>query len=687
MIHIRFFRKIFFILILSVSILQGSKPVFSEELEKKPKGPKEHSIIHMDEVIISTLMEEKISSSAKPVTVLNDDNLRMKAGSTIGETLQNEMGVHGQSFGPSVGLPVIRGQDGPRVRVLNNGLGTNDASQNSPDHASTAVPLTAERIEILRGPATLLYGSGAIGGVVNVIDNRIPEYVPDQLVGGSVEQKYNSVSNNRSTAVKIEGGKNKFAYHFDGYYQKSDDIKIRGDAIDATRAQVSQNGLVVAENSNGFIDNTEADNLSGTAGFSFVGDSGFLGFSGNVLDMEYQVPPNGTAGGEKIFIELEQRKLDFKSEWNNPEGFIEAVKTKLSFTDYEHTESLKGFFQNDTFESRVETPHKPILGMKGVAGFQIMTSRFSALDIPTGTFLNPITRTNSYAAFIQEEFDVGSTVAQFGLRIEHTVLNSELRVNPDANFTPISVSVSDLWNIDDQSSINVAFTRSQRAPMVQELFFSGGHDATASFERGNPNLKVETSYNIDLGYKLNSEKVVAEINLFHNWANDYIFRQRTGATVNGDPEVIYQQATATFIGYEAQFIFHVWENALQDVDLTLFSDYTRAQLNNEGDVPRIPPLRWGFQVDHQYENWSSNLRLTRAERQEYSGVNEASTPGYVLLNLNTHYHIDKFNNTDIVVYAKGNNLLNQNIRNSASFLRNFAPEPGVGGEIGIRIDY
>jgi iron complex outermembrane recepter protein len=660
---------------------------FALDFEKESEGPKEHYATHLDEIIVSTPMQQKVSSSAKPVTVLHDDDLRMKTGSTIGETLQNELGVHGQSFGPGVGLPVIRGQDGPRVRVLNNGLGTNDASQVSPDHASTAVPLTAERIEILRGPATLLYGSGAIGGVVNIIDNRIPEKVPDQLVGGSIEQKYNSATTDRSTAVKIEGGKNKFAYHFDGYYSKKDDTKISGDAIDAVRAQVSQSGTAFPENSNGFINNTEADNLSGTLGFSIVGESGFFGVSGNMLDMEYQVPSGGTAGGEQSFIELESRKLDFKSEWNNPEGFFETIRTKLSLTDYDHVEALEAEFSNDTFETRFEALHKPILGMKGVAGFQITTSRFSALEIGAD-YINPITRTNSYAAFIQEEFDLGATVAQFGLRIEHTVLNSELRANPNPGFTPVSVSVSDLWNINDHSSINLALGRSQRAPQAQELFFEGGHEATRTFQRGNPNLKKETSYSMDLGYKYNSKKVAAEINLFHNWVNNYIFTERTGAlSADGDPVVNFQQATATFLGYEAQFIFHAWKNSSQDVDLTVFSDYTRAQLNNAGDVPRIPPLRWGFQVDHRYGNWSSNLRLTRAERQEYSGVNEASTPGYTLLNLNTHYHVDNFHNADLVVYAKGNNLLNQNIRNSASFLRNFAPEPGVGGEIGIRIDY
>ena len=660
---------------------------FALDYEKESGGPKEHYATHLDEIIVSTPMQDKVSSSARPVTVLHDDDLRMKTGSTIGETLKNELGVHSQSFGPGVGLPVIRGQDGPRVRVLNNGLGTNDASQVSPDHASTVVPLTAERIEILRGPATLLYGSGAIGGVVNVIDNRIPEKVPDQLVGGSVEQKYNSATTDRSTAVKIEGGINKFAYHFDGYYSKKDDTEISGDAIDATRAEVSQSGTAFPENSDGFINNSEADNLSGTLGFSIVGESGFFGVSGNMLEMEYQIPSGGTAGGEQSFIEMEQRKLDFKGEWNNPEGFFETFRTKFSLTDYDHVEALEAEFSNDTFEARVEALHKPVLGMKGVMGFQLISSKFSALEIGAD-YIVPVTNTKNYAAFIQEEFDLGATVAQFGVRIEHTTLDSKLRENPDQSFTPISLSVSDLWNVNDHSSFNLALSRSQRAPQVQELYFEGGHEATRTFQQGNPNLKKETSYSIDMGYKYNAKKVTAEINLFHNWANDYMFTERTGGTsADGDPIVDYRQATATFMGYEAQFIFHVWKNTSQDVDLTAFSDYTRAQFANEGDVPRIPPLRWGFQFDHRYGNWSSNLRLTRAERQEYSGVLEASTPGYTLLNLNTHYHIDNFDNADLVVYAKGNNLLNQNIRNSASFLRNFAPEPGVGGEIGFRIDY
>jgi iron complex outermembrane receptor protein len=665
-----------------------SSPAFADDQKRGTEhdGPKEHYPIHLNEIVVSTPMQQKISDYAKPVTVLHDDNLRMKAGSTLGETLQQELGVHGQNFGPGAGLPVIRGQDGPRVRVLSNGLGTNDASQYSPDHASTSVPLNAKRIEILRGPAALLYGSGAIGGVVNVIDNRIPEEIPE--TGLTVEQKFNSVSNNRSTALQIEGGQDKFAYHFDGYVQRSGDIKIGGDAIDPVKAYKSQNDLTVAENTNGFINNSKTDNFAATAGFSYVGDFGFIGFSGNTLESRYQIPTRGSAGAEQSFIKMKSNKLDLKSEWNISEGFFEKVRTKLSMTDYEHTEAYEADFKNDTFEGRIEAPHKPILGMRGVVGFQVISNRFEALDVEGGDWINPATRSNNYAAFATESLDLGPTVAEIGLRIEHANINARgERASPHQSFTPISVSASDLWNIDDQNSIYLGLARSQRAPLANELFFEGEHEATATYQVGNTGLKMETSYNIDMGYKFNSKKVALEINLFHNWVNNYIFSQRTGGTTGGDPDVQYQQAAATFIGYEAQLIYHAWKNASQDVDITVFSDYTRGKLNNEGDVPRIPPLRLGFQVDHRYGNWRSNLRYTYADEQNYGGKNEDSTGSYTLLQLNTHYHIQEFNKADVLVYAKGNNLLNQNIRNSASFLRNFSPEPGIGGEVGIRINY
>ena len=665
-------------------------PAFAEDNHRATENPKEHYNIHLKEIVVSTPMRETIASSFKPVTVLHDEELRLKASSTIGETLKNELGVNSQSWGNGVGIPVIRGQHGPRVRVLSNGLGNNDASQMSPDHASTTSPVLAERIEIIRGPATLLYGSGAIGGVVNVIDNRIPDKIPEK-VGAAFEQKYNSVSNDHSTALKFEGKIHpKLAFHFDGFSRENKNhMDISGDAIDAARAQVGQPDLVVTDNTNGFVKNTDSDEISATAGFSWVTDSGFFGFSYNVHDREYGSPPEGSADAEQARIEMEHKKLDLKSEWRFSEGFIEEIRSKLSFTDYQHNEGTEALFKKDTFEGRIEMPHRSIGNVDGVFGVQVVSSMFSAEKTEDNTYSVPVTKSRNFSAFVQEGFNIGVTDAEIGLRVENATVDSHNTKGSESTFTPISISASDMWKIDDQNTVNIGVTRSQRAPQVQELFFDGTHETTRTYERGNPNLAMETSYNADIGYKFNSSWVSAELNLFHNWVDDYISLQRTGATVGGSPETLYTQNRATFMGYEAQFIFHLMERQSNDIDLTLFSDYTRGRLHGitDSDVSQMPPLRWGFQLDHSQGEWNSNLRLTRAEKQNSGGPHESNTPAYLLLNMATHYHVDNFHNTDLLVYAKGNNLLNKNYRNSTSFLRNFSPEPGIGAEIGVRITY
>ena len=661
--------------------------VFAEDKHIDSESPKKHFPIHLDEIVVSTPMQKSILSSAKPVTVLHDEELRLKSSGTIGETLKQELGVHGQSFGPGVGLPVIRGQSGPRVRVLSNGLGVNDASQASPDHASGATPLLADRIEILRGPATLLYGSGAIGGVVNVIDNRVPMYLPDELFGGAFEQKFNTVSDEYSSTIKLEGGIGNFAYHLDGFFRENNNVNIGGPAIDIPRALVSQPDLMVTNGSDGTLLNSFSYSRSGTAGLSYIGERGYLGVSANTLKNEYGVPPDGTADGELVRILLEQSKFDFKSELKNPLSFLETVRTHLSYTDYQHAEGEEALFLNDTFEGRLEAPHIPFAGLNGVVGLQVTSNKFSAFDIEDKEFLVPVTRSTTYSIFATEEFSIADTTTEFGIRIEHATLNPEDPINPTRSYTPVSASISELWNINETNSISLAFTHSERAPQVQELYFEGFHEATRAFERGNPNLGLEKSNNLDLGYKLISDLVTVQLDLFHNWINDYIFVQRTGNFVDGEPETINNQENARFWGYEANLIFSLIEHEYGDVDLTLFSDYTRATLSNGDNVPQIPPLRWGFQIDHALGNWNSNLRLSRAQDQNHFGPNEANTLGYWLLNISTHYHVEDFEGADLLFYAKGNNLLNQNIRNATSFLRNFSPEPGVGGEVGVRINF
>ena len=650
----------------------------------------------LEPLVITAPLQESVSDSAVPVTVLSGDELRLKVGNSIGDTLKNELGISNQSFGPGVGTPVIRGQAGPRVRVLNNGIGSNDASAISPDHATSVEPLLAERIEVLRGPATLLYGSGAIGGVVNVIDNRIPTQMPDKLPGAALEQRFDSTSDETSTTMKLEGGYSNFAFHLDGFYRNRNNLDIGGHAIDTAAVTVSDPTLKVVDNPKGFLENTGAEAISGSAGMSWIGEPGFAGASINHLENNYGIAPDG-AGEETTVIRLRQNKYDFKSELEVPFRFVESLRTRLGYTDYQHTEVTNGqpgaFFTNKSYEGRIELTHQAIGPLHGVVGFQAQVSDFNAIEKLTGSAIVPRSDTFSYGVFAVETLDIGKLKYQVGLRIEQT------DIEPDGlaslSYTPVSASVSALWKVDDHNSLNLAITRSSRAPNVQELLANGYHDATRSFEVGDIHLKEETSYNLDLGYRFKSGWLRAEIDLFHNWVVNYIAQQRSGRFVDedGNPCVVgcvpllhATQNNAIFKGYEAKLIFSMMENHYGFLDLTLFSDYTRGEFAG-GDVPRMPPLRYGLQLDYGKNEFSSYLRFMRAESQTNPGDFETPTDGYLLLNIGTQYKYIAYKDVELLLFAKGSNLLNENIRNSTSYLRNFAPEAGRGAEIGFRVSY
>nr|WP_245619715.1 TonB-dependent receptor [Methylomicrobium agile] len=653
--------------------------------------------VELDPIIVTSPLQLKLSDSAMPVTVLSDEELRMKTGHSIGETLKNELGITSQSFGPGVGTPVIRGQAGPRVRVLNNGIGSNDASAISPDHATSVEPLLAERIEVLRGPATLLYGSGAIGGVVNVIDNRIPGRAFDKALNAALEQRFDSTSDETSTVMKVEGSKDHLAYHVDGFYRHRNNLDIGGSGIDTAKVAITDPSLDVVDNPKGYLNNTGAEAISGSAGLSWIGDNGFAGASINNINNNYGIAPDGT-GEETVRIAMRQNKYDFKSELANPLPFVKSVRSRLGYTDYQHTEIANGepgaFFTNKTYEGRLELDHNDIGPLRGTVGFQAQSSDFHATEKLTGESIVPRSDISSYGVFGVETFEAGPLTYQFGVRVEQT------DVRPDGHdslsYTPVSASASALWKIDKRNSLNLAITRSSRAPNVQELLSDGYHDATRSYERGSLSLKEETSYNLDLGYRFRNDWMRAELDLFHNWASDYIYQARTGEFVDEDgnpcavdckPMVLSNQSDAIFKGYEAKLIFPLMENRNGLVELTLFSDYTRGEFVNGGDVPRMPPLRYGLQLDYNREKLASYLRFTRADDQPHAGDFETSTAGYFLLNVGVNYQLKAYKDAKLLLFAKGSNLLDQNIRNSTSYLRNFAPEAGRGAEIGFRLSY
>ncbi|MDD1609754.1 MAG: TonB-dependent receptor [Methylococcaceae bacterium] len=663
----------------------------------------DNEVKELDTMVVSASLPTTSSTLAKPVTVLTGDALHTKMGSTIGETLKNELGVTSQSFGAGVGSPVIRGQSGPRVQVMQNSMSNNDVSSLSPDHANGVEPILAERIEVLRGPATLLYGNGAIGGIVNVLDNRIPEQEFEKVIGGAGEQRYDSATNETSSVVKVEGSKNGFAYHVDGFYRDQGNTHIGGRPIDAEAVRINDPSFVAIDNPQGVINNSNARSRGGSVGVSMIGETGLVGASINQLEKNYGIPSDGT-GEAPVTVDLKQTKYDFKAQLNQPFAFAEKLKMKFGYTDYQHTELDGGqpatHFLNKSYASRLELEQRPIGALTGTLGFQSTNTEFSAINADGSAPLVPKSNIDSYGLFAVESYKHGAVTYELGGRGEWVTISPE-NIN-SLTYLPISGSMSALWEVNKQHQLSLAYTHSQRAPLIQELFYDGVHEASRSYELGNANLGKEFSNNLDLAYRFNSDWMNAEVNVFHNWVSNYIYQQRADYLFNTDagdftdacaldepciPVEINQQAGATFKGYEAQLKFPIMENNYGLVDLSLFSDYTRGTFNKGGDVPRMPPLRYGLQLSYEKSDFSTNARLTRGEAQTHAGANETSTASYLLLNLGAQYHIASVADADIMVFANAKNLLNENIRNSTSYLRNFAPDAGRSGEVGIRVSY
>ncbi len=656
----------------------------------------------LEEIVVdSEPLERTVGHLARPVVVLEDRELREQMAPTIGATLSQQPGINNQSFGPGVGQPVIRGLTGPRVRVMENGIGSNDLSNISPDHANSLEPSQARKVEVLRGPATLLYGSGAIGGVVNVIDDRVPEKRAQQLLGGGLNELYNSALDETSSSLKLEGGEGDIAFHLDGFYRNSGNEQIGGAAIDEPLARLSNPALTqapVITNTYGYVANTYAHAEGGTGGLSFVSDSGFAGAAVNYLENNYGVPPIGIPGEPPVRINLTQTKVDLRGGLMAPTDLIESIKLKIGATDYSHIEYtgnplLGNTWSSKSLETRVEHNHQPIGPLKGQWGLQTVNGFTQAIGaeaiIPRTSILN-------VGLFGVETWVTDPLTYDFGFRIEPQ------QVTPDSasgfaarQFLPISGSLSALWTLEEAHHLSIAFTESQRGAQAQELYVHGPHDAVQAFEIGNPNLHMESSYNLEGGYTFQQEGYAFQLNLFNNWVNDYIYSQYTGTFENqqgsasGLPILKVTQNNALFKGFESSALIPLMDNHLGLIDLNLFGDYTRGELINSGDgnVPRMPPLRFGAQLDYALASWSSYVRVTRGQAQKDNALNETPTAGWVLLNVGVQYQTKTFKESPLLVYLKGNNLLNENIRNSTSYLKNYAPEPGRGVQLGFELSF
>lgn len=684
-------------------------------------GQDAHTSEAIEEIIVTSSLQQTRAETALPVNVLSGEALREKAASTLGETLKELVGVNSASFGTGVGLPIIRGQTGNRVQVLQGGVSNMDASAISPDHANSVEAILAERIEVIRGPATLLYGNGAIGGVVNVIDNRIPTSVPEAFTG-LMETRNDSASDQQTTVLKLEAGAGDFAFHLDGTYRESNDTTIHGFAINPRTVDIGdEEALEQLLGSKGQIDNSSTRAHANTGGFSWNFDGGYIGASVGHSRSNYGLPSAAHAHHEGdgvdepahdedelaheaesgIRIAMQQDRYDFEG-LRELDGLFTQVQGKVSVVDYQHAEiegngQIGTIYSNEGSEGRFTLTQSPIGNLEGVTGLQVGSKTFSAIGDEAYI---PATDIKSIGVFTVQSLDVGDFIYEFGLRAERQNMNQAGAACDDST-NSLSGSASALWRVRDDTNLMLALAHSQRAASVEERFSNIAntscteptdpmdliaHAATQRLEVGDPSADKERSTNIEIGLRRHMGAVTGDVNVFYNKIADYLYMRDTGVYVGGMQIARMTQDDAVFTGIEAEFSLPISEGEVHLTELSLFGDSVRARLDTNGNVPRIPALRYGAQLTHTHSDWQYKLRLTRVANQSDVALNESSTNGYTLMNASVDYHANLLGN-ELTLFGKANNLLDEEVRNHASVLKDVAPEAGRNLVLGLRFEF
>ncbi len=644
----------------------------------------------MEEIVVSASpLGRTADDLTQPALVLDAEDLLRKSANSIGETLANELGMSTTYFGPVAGRPVIRGQDGPRVAVLDGGLSTMDAADVSPDHAVPLEPLFAERIEILRGPSTLVYGSSAAGGVVNVIDSRIPQSIQAQPVSGAMELRGASATEELAAVARLDGSGDAIAWHVDGFKRDSGNIEIPGFATDAAEGRPDDEAKGRVINSAG-----EAEGYAG--GLSWIGEKGYIGAAVSRYKTTYGLP--GPEEGEEDedseeaplfaagpFIELEQTRVDLHGalEFGN---VLESLRFKVAHNDYQHQEiepdgEVATTFENDAWESRMELVHAPVAGWRGSIGLQLSDREFSAVGAEAFV---PATDTRSLGLFVLEEYAFESGFIEFGFRAETTEHNPAggLESYDEPAF---STAIGLNWDFVEGYDLTVNLSRSERNLSLEELYSNGAHLATGLFEVGllaneEGSVEQELATNLDVAVHHHAEWIDWHVGVFYNDIADYVFRVATEAEEDGLPLTPYRQAHAEFYGIEAEVVLAL-AGPEAGWSLRLFTDYVRGKTEGE-DLPRIQPLRLGAELGYSNDSWSAGIESIYHARQE--DISSFQTDDFMMINANVVLHLNDRGPLVWDVFMRGTNLLDEDARRSTSFRAAFVPLPGASLQAGIR---
>ena len=654
-------------------------------------------------VITATPIPSSLFDLAQPVNVLEDTKLREQLRSTLGETLSRQPGINSTYFGPNASRPIIRGLGGDRIRILQNGLGTMDVSNTSDDHAVAVDPLSLTRIEVVRGPAALMYGPNAIGGVVNQIDNRIPDRMIKDAITGMVEGRFDSPANGKSGSLLVEGGsKHGINYHFDAFRRHAGNVSIPGLAW--TPAEQATRGATGPRDR---LPGSQSISDGATGGASYVWDKGYFGGAFQGYNNDY-----GAVAEPGVNIRLHQRRWDLAGAFLQPIDAIQSIRWKIGRANYKHTEYDAGaagtIFNSDAYNGRLEVLHKEFGRVEGSLGYEIRQDRLTAIGAEA--FLPPNqTGMNSLFAFEEVKWDKLSL--QFGGRVDFVGAEADAvpghpnNFFPTANsrsFTTGNGSLGVIYRPVEAYSAAVNFSFSQRAPTTQELYSKGPHTALGTFEIGNPNFNPESNFGIDFSVRRETGHVTGSLGVFYNRFNN--FMTLTPSTFNGNANVDdagnapapggdsfrvmeYRGLAAEFIGAEGIITVHLLEEGPHRLHVDLKSDYVRARDARSGAaLPRISPLRYGAEVGYSQGAFSTSLEAQRVERQSRVSAGELATPGYVMLNAGIAYKLGEGKGA-AELSLRGMNLLDQEARNHVSFLKEIAPLPGRGVLVSLRFTF
>ncbi|MFW2147096.1 zinc piracy TonB-dependent receptor ZnuD [Acinetobacter sp. TY1] len=626
-----------------------------------------------------------------------------ESGTTLGEALKNELGIHSNSFGSGSSRPVIRGQEGARVKVTQNATETMDVSSLSPDHAVTIDPQLAQKIEVIRGPSTLLYGAGSVGGLVNVTDTKIPTQMPENGYEGNVGLRYNSGNDEKMThAGTTVGLGSNVALRVEGLKRDANDYIAPNYFHD-------HDGELEKEKR---VGNTFSESENVNVGLSWISERGFAGVSYSNRQDKYGLPghsheyeschPHGDhlhCGGDDHsghdhsghdhdedhahengpWIDMKTERYDFRSELNEPFTGFKKLRAQASYTDYQHDE-IEGSeamttFKSKGYEGRIELVHNPLAKWEGVWGIQASQQK---LDVTGEEATLAPNETQKYSLFGVEHRQFGDFHVELGTRLDHQKVDVDSE-QKDFDGNAFSYSGAVNWDFKPNYKLSLVGSHQERLPLAQELYAHGGHFATNTYELGNDGLDNEKSNNVELGLHYDDDKLSYHVHLYHNWFDNYIYAKTLDQYENFRL-IEYSQDKAKFYGTEAEVAYQ-----FNDIYKTsLFGDYVRGKIDSD-NAPRVPAGRLGTRINADFDDhWSGSAEYSHVFNQDKFAAYEHETQGYNMVNIGLAYKYPLADRQEAKVFFNANNLLDEQVYEHSSFLSNI---PQMGRNFVIGVDY